>query len=96
MARVTWSGKALADIERLDAFLRTRSPDAASRAISAILDAVEALPDVPSTGRPVAGMNPKYRELPIAFGSGGYLIFYREHGGSIHILAIRHMREAGY
>lgn len=71
-------------------------PDAAARAIAAILDSVGTLQDFPATGRPVEGMDPDYRELPVAFGSGGYLNFYREHEAGVHILAVRHMREAGY
>jgi plasmid stabilization system protein ParE len=96
MPNVTWSVGALADIDRIDSFLRDKSPDAAERAISIILKSAEGLRDFPSTGRPVAGMNVEYRELPILFGSGGYLVYYRERGGSIHILAVRHMRERGY
>lgn len=96
MPHVTWSVKALADIDRLETFLRNKSPDAAERAVSVILESVEGLRDFPSTGRPVAGMNLEYRELPVLFGSGGYLVFYRERRGDIHILAVRHMREASY
>lgn len=96
MQRVTWSVKALADIERLDTFLRAKSPGAATRAVAAILDSVDALQDFPAAGRPVEGMDLQFRELPVAFGSGGYLIFYREQDSGIHILAVRHMREAGY
>lgn len=96
MSRITWSIKALADVDRLDDFLRARNPDAATRAIAAIIDAVEKLASLPATGRQVEGMDSAYRELPVLFGSGGYLIFYREHSAGIHILAVRHMLEAGY
>lgn len=96
MSRVTWSVKALSDVARLDSFLRAKNPNAAERAISAILEMVDALRDFPSSGRPVAGMSLEHREVPVAFGSGGYLIFYRERDSDIHILAVRHMREAGY
>ena len=96
MQRLTWSIKALADIERLDAFLRAKNPGSATRAIAAILDSVEALQTFPATGRPVEGMDQEYRELPVAFGSGGYLIFYRENDSGIHVPAVRHMREVGY
>lgn len=96
MPDVTWSVGALADIDRLDTFLRDKSADAAERAISTILNSAERLRDFPSTGRPVAGMNVEYRELPVLFGSGGYLVYYRERGSNIHILAVRHMRERGY
>lgn len=43
MRNVDWSPRALADIERLDAFLRTRNPDAAERATITIRDAAEGL-----------------------------------------------------
>jgi plasmid stabilization system protein ParE len=96
MPLVTWSVRALADIDRLEAFLRDKSPDAAERAVSAILDATESLQDFPLSGRPVAGMSLEYRELPVAFGIGGYVVFYRQHEEDVHILAVRHMREASY
>ena len=50
-----------------------------------------------SVERPArSGLGPEYRELPLAFGAGGYLVFYHERGPNVHILAVRHMREAGY
>lgn len=96
MPNAASSVEALADIDRLDTFLRSKSPDAAARAVSAILESVEGLRDFPPSGRPVARMNVEYRELPVLFGSGGYFVFYRERSGSIHVLAVRHMRERGY
>lgn len=96
MPPVTWSVRALDDIDRLYDFLRSKSPDAAERAVATLLGWVEGLRDFPSTGRPVAGMNLEYRELPIPFGSGGYMVFFHQRRDSIHILAVRHMREASY
>jgi hypothetical protein len=39
---------------------------------------------------------PDYRELFIAFGAAGYVARYRIAGRIVVILAVRHMREAGY
>lgn len=96
MPLVTWSVRALDDIDRLYDFLRGKSPNAAERAVATLLESVEGLRDFPSSGRPVAGMNLEYRELPISFGSGGYLVFYHQRPEGIHVLAVRHMREASY
>ena len=96
MPRVTWALKALADIERLDQFLRRRNPDAATRAVLAIRDGVRQLQAFPETGRPAARLGMIARELPILFGNSGYLVFYRYDGGDIHVLAVRHFREADY
>ena len=95
MARIAWSIEALSDIERLDAFLRPKSPQAAERAILAIMDAIAGLADFPAIGRPAETIGPEYRELVVPFGASGYLVLYRYDGSDVVILAARHFREAG-
>lgn len=47
-------------------------------------------------GRPYAGS--ENRELPIPFGSTGYLALYRYDASrdTVYVLAFRHQRQAGY
>ena len=41
-------------------------------------------------------MEPGFREWLIQFGDSGYVVLYRLGGESVEILALRHMKEAGY
>ncbi len=45
---------------------------------------------------PVDPEQPDYRQLFIPFGASGYVARYRVEGRLVVVLAIRHMREAGY
>ncbi|MCA9633887.1 MAG: type II toxin-antitoxin system RelE/ParE family toxin [Myxococcales bacterium] len=96
MASLAWSRRAGRDLQRLDAFLSDRDPEAASRAMQAIRDAVRLLVDFPHAGRPASDLGAECRELPVRFGSSGYVVLYRLRGEAIVIAAVRHMREAGY
>jgi plasmid stabilization system protein ParE len=84
------------DLARLHAFLTSRNPDAARRAVRAIRRGVRALAAHPEIGRPVPEMPPEFREWFIRFGGSGYLTLYRYDGELVAILAVRHAREAGY
>lgn len=96
MARVIWSVRALGDLGRFDAFLRSKSPRAAERAVATVQEAVSLLPQMPHKGRPVQRGGIDEREFPVRFGSGGYLIRYRVREEDIFIIAVRHFREAGF
>ncbi|HZK98874.1 MAG TPA: type II toxin-antitoxin system RelE/ParE family toxin [Caulobacteraceae bacterium] len=96
MPRLVWSPRALADIARLHAFLKSNSPSAANRAVRAIRQGVRLLATHPEAGRPADEMAPGFREWPITFGAGGYLAPYRQQGDTVVILAVRHGRERGY
>lgn len=96
MPRLIWSPAALRDIERLHGFLSPRNRDASRRAIAAIRQGTKLLSQHPEAGRPAEEMPPEFREWPIGFGSGGYVVVYRYDGRQIVILAVRHGREAGY
>ena len=65
---------ALADIERLHAFLAPNNPSAANRAAKALIDAVQSLAVLPERGRP-SGI-PNMRELIIPFGRSAYVLLY--------------------
>jgi len=45
---------------------------------------------------PVDPEQPDDRELFIPFGAAGYVARYRTDGRTVVILAVRHVREAGY
>jgi plasmid stabilization system protein ParE len=96
MARVIWSRHALLDLSRLHGFLDAKSPDAARRAIAAIRQGVKVLGDHPAAGRPAFDVRHDVRDLPIFFGSAGYIIRYRASERDVLIASIRHMREAGF
>jgi len=49
-----------------------------------------------SSQRPVDPEQPDYRQLFIPFGASGYVARYRVEGRLVLVLAVRHMREAGY
>lgn len=95
MARLSYSARAFADLERLTDFLMESDPAAAGETIDLITEAVTILQRHPLIGRPVeAGL----RELVISRGRTGYVALYShepEHD-AVLILAIRHQREAGY
>lgn len=96
MPRVIWSPAALDDARRIYRFLAEKNLLAAKEAVKAIRQSVNILAQHPEVGRPVAEMEPEYREWPIPFGSGGYLALYRFDGQTALIVALRHQREVGY
>jgi plasmid stabilization system protein ParE len=94
--RLIWSPEALADIQRLYRFLVVKSPDAAKRAVKAIRADMQILAGSPEIGRPVADMDPEFREWLVNFGDSGYVASYRYDGQTALILAVRHQKEIGY
>ena len=96
MPQLIWSPAALRDVDRLYRFLADKNPDAARRAAKSIREAMQILCDQPGIGRPIADMEPEFREWLIPFGDSGYVSLYRFDGMTAVILAVRHQREAGY
>ncbi len=95
MTTLWFSRRALADVERLAAFLRTRNPQEATETVELITGAVQVLRTHPLIGRRVrAGL----RELVISRGRSGYLALYvfDPRADEVTIHAVRHQREAGY
>jgi len=95
LATVTYSARALADLDRLFDFLAAENPNAAVTAATVVVDAVTILERHPHIGRPIKG---RLRELVISYGRTGYVALYRvaTRGERVEILALRHQREAGY
>ncbi len=96
MPRLIWSPEALLDIHRLYRFLASKSPDAAKRAVKAIRREAKILATNPEVGRPVADMDPEFREWLVDFGDSGYAALYRVDGQTAVVLAVRHQKEVGY
>lgn len=95
MARIIYSRRALADLDRLTDFLLAEAPGAALATVDLIIEAVEILEHHPLIGRPA---EEGFRELVISRGKSGYLALYShepEHD-AVLVLSIRHQREAGY
>ena len=61
-----------------------------------IIKAIQVLGFQPGIGRPAEDLGPECRELPIDFGSNGYIALYRLKGDEVIILAIRHQPENEY
>jgi plasmid stabilization system protein ParE len=95
MAKIVYSPNAVSNLERLYRFLADKNPDAALRAIRTVRDRLKMLSRFPKLG-PVDPEQPDDRELFIPFGTAGYVARYRSDGRIVVILAIRHVREAGY
>jgi plasmid stabilization system protein ParE len=95
MAQVSYSRNAISNLDRLHRFLAEKNPDAAARAINTIVDRLASLEDFPRLG-PVDQDRPDFRQLFIPFGAAGYVARYRILRDTVIVLAIRHMREAGY
>jgi len=95
LAKLSYSGRALVDLERLTDFLIETDPSAAAETVGLIEEAVELLTRHPLIGRPAEYA---LRELVISRGRTGYVALYsfEEDHDAILILAIRHQREAGY
>lgn len=97
MPLVRLSARARSDLSRLHAFLVSKDPNAANRAVLAIRAAFVQLTRAPLIGRPVEDSY-DLRELVIDFGAAGYLALTRFEPAldAVTILAIKHQREDDY
>lgn len=95
MAKLSYSGRALADLERLADFLAATDPKAALETVGLIEEPIGLLVRHLLIGRPVEF---PLRELVISRGRTGYVALYsfEQAQDAVLILAIRHQREAGY
>jgi addiction module RelE/StbE family toxin len=95
MARISYSSRALADLERISDFLAPEGTDAQLEALDLIDEAVTVLVRHPLIGRLAEH---DLRELVISQAKTGYIALYsyeaEQH--AILILAIRHQREVGF
>ncbi|HEX4481980.1 MAG TPA: type II toxin-antitoxin system RelE/ParE family toxin [Rudaea sp.] len=94
MAALSYSERAILDLERLAEFAAQAGEDEA-RIIDLIANAIDVLLEHPHIGRNV---DDYLSELVISHGRTGYVAMYRFDidENVARILAIRHQREAGY
>ena len=95
MPQVIITQAALADIQRLRNFLRSKDAGAAREAGKVIIQAIQSLRQFPGRGRGVEWLGENYRELLIKFGGTGYMAVYRIDDLKVFVLAVRHQKEAG-
>jgi plasmid stabilization system protein ParE len=91
MFDVSWLPEAMADLERHFEFLNERNPDAASRAVRAILAAGSSLAQSPDRGTAIPDTS--QRKLRVFFGKSGYVLYYRVQAQQVFILRVHHGRE---
>lgn len=96
MPRLIWSPPALLDVQRLYRFLASKNADAARRAVKTSRENIKLIAQQPGIGRPVADMQPSFREWLINFGDSGYIALYRYDNQTAVILAVRLQKEVGY
>ncbi|WP_442857059.1 type II toxin-antitoxin system RelE/ParE family toxin [Caulobacter sp. Root487D2Y] len=68
-----------------------KSPDAARRAVNAIVAGILSLGDHADRGH--VGPRPDLRQIPVAFGNSGYVIQYRVLNETVVIARIKHALE---
>jgi plasmid stabilization system protein ParE len=87
------SPDAAADLNRLRAFLADKNPDAAQRAATMLIHAIQSLDTFPDRGRPtgIEGV----RELIVPFGSSAYVLRYAHLADTNEVIVLRiwHGRE---
>ena len=89
---VAWLPEAARDVLRLRDFIQKKNPQAAQRAANRIKEATQILQENPEAGKPVEEVFP-FRDLVIPFGSGNYILRYREESARVVIVRVRHSKE---
>ena len=82
---------ALADLDRLDQFLRHRNPAAADRMLMAIINALTRLTSHPLSGRSLPAS--PLRALIVRFGKGGYVCLYEVRDHMVLVARVFNARE---
>lgn len=89
---IKWVPEAQDDLRRLHAFILPHSSDAADKAISTILSAVDHLGEFPESGKPW-DHDTGFREWPVQFGAKGYVVRYRLSDDALIIVRVWHSLE---
>ncbi len=92
MPQIVWTESAIDDLNRHYDFIKINNPDAAARAVQAIVSSGESLLSNPRRGAivdEIAGL----RKLLVAFGKYGYIIHYTILEDDVIILRVYHGRE---
>lgn len=88
--KLSWTARALSDVDRLHAFLAAVNPRAAAQAVQALVRAPAKLLERPRLGARLEAYDP--REVRRIF-VGDYEMRYEILGDTIHILRLWHGRE---
>ncbi len=95
--KLVFTRLAYQDLMRLRQFIAKHNPNAAVLAANRIKTMARLLTDQPLIGRPVNAPTGKthndIRELPLTFGSGGYVLRYQVRRKQLRVLRIWHTRE---
>lgn len=92
MSKVVWTESATADLRRHYDYLKPNNPDAAAKAVQAIVQSGESLEQNPRRGAivdEVAGL----RKLLVSFGKFGFVIHYAILDDEVVLLRVYHGRE---
>ncbi|MBG1269799.1 type II toxin-antitoxin system RelE/ParE family toxin [Nostoc sp. WHI] len=92
MSQIVWTLSAIDDLNRHYDFIKLNNPDAAARAVQAIVSSGESLQQNPRRGAivdEIAGL----RKLLVSFGKYGFIIHYVILEDDVVILRIYHGRE---
>lgn len=89
--RVALTPGALADLDRLDTFLREKNPQAADRMLSALLAAFDRLAHSPASGTPLP--DSRLRAKIVRFGKGSYVCLYEVRERLLLVARVFHARE---
>jgi plasmid stabilization system protein ParE len=82
---------ALADVDRLDQFVREKNPAAADRMLEALNAGFTRLSTMPHVGRPVPTST--LRALIVRFGQGSYVCLYEVQDKQVILARVFHGRE---
>lgn len=88
--KVRWTGKAVADLERLHAFLRPVAPDAAARVVAQLARAPDRLVEFPRLGERLDAYQPREVRRIIV---GDHELRYEIASATIIVLRLWHCRE---
>jgi plasmid stabilization system protein ParE len=88
---VALTPEALADLDRLDHFLRERNPAAADRMLDTITTSLLRLSSMPNLGRPIPASS--LRARMVQFGKGGYVCLYEVREPLLIVARVFHTRE---
>ena len=92
MSQIVWTQNATDDLNRHYDFIKLNNPEAAARAVQAIVSSAESLQENPRRGSivdEIAGL----RKFLVPFGKYGYMIHYVILENDVIILRVYHGRE---
>ena len=93
MPQIKWLPDALADVERLHAFLHEKKPDAVARAERVIPDGTGLLKSMPEIVR-LMDDDTGRRELVLSFGAGAFVFRYMwDKHDTVVIIRVWHSKE---